>query len=55
MDERPNMDSIEMDSHGLSGIGRGVYMPYLLVVGLAIAWVVQDPVYLLTSYPSFGQ
>jgi hypothetical protein len=26
------MDSIEMDSHGLSGIGRGVYMPYFLVV-----------------------
>jgi hypothetical protein len=37
MDGRPDMWSTEMDSHGLSGVGRGVYKPYFLVVGLAIA------------------
>jgi hypothetical protein len=30
------MCSIDMDSHGLLGVGRGVYMPYVLVVGLEI-------------------
>ena len=53
--ERPNMYSIEMYSHGLSGVGRGVYRPYFLVVGLEIAQAVQDLIYLLTSCRIFGQ
>jgi hypothetical protein len=32
VDGRPDMLSIEMDSHGLSGVGRGVYKPCFLVV-----------------------
>jgi hypothetical protein len=55
VDERPDMDSIEMDSHDLLGVGRGVYRPCFLVVGLAIAQVVQDLIYLSTSCQSFGQ
>jgi hypothetical protein len=55
VDGRLNMYSIEMDSHGLSGVGRGVYRPCFLVVGLAIAQAVQDLIYLLTSYRSFSQ
>jgi hypothetical protein len=53
VDGRPDMYSIEMDSHGLSGVGRGVYMPCFLVVGLEIAQAMQDLIYLLTSYHSF--
>jgi hypothetical protein len=34
VDRRPDMKSIEMDSHGLSGVGRGVYRTTFLVVGL---------------------
>ena len=37
VDGRPDIYSIEMDSHGLSGVDTGVYMPYFLVVDLAIA------------------
>jgi hypothetical protein len=37
VDGRPNMYYIEMDSHGLSGVGKGVYRLCFLVVGLAIA------------------
>jgi hypothetical protein len=36
VDGRPDMWSIEMDSHGLLGVGRGVYKPYFLMVGLEI-------------------
>jgi hypothetical protein len=37
-----------MDSHDLSGVGRGVSMPYFLVFGLAIEQEVQVLIYLLT-------
>jgi hypothetical protein len=37
VDGRLDMYSIEIVSHGLSGVARGVYRPYFLVVGLAIA------------------
>jgi hypothetical protein len=47
------MYSIDMDSHGLSGVGRGVYRPCFLVVGLEIVKAVQDLIYLLTSCQSF--
>jgi hypothetical protein len=40
VDGRPDMYSIEMDSHGLSGVGRGVYRPCFLVVSLEIAQAV---------------
>ena len=40
VDGSPNMYSIEMDSHGLLGVGRGVYRPCFLVVGLEIVQVV---------------
>jgi hypothetical protein len=43
-----------MDSHGLSGVGRGVYKPCFLVVGLAIVQAVQDLIYLPTSCRSFA-
>ena len=36
VDGSPDMLSIEIDSHGLSGVGRGVYKLCLLVVDLAI-------------------
>jgi hypothetical protein len=52
---RPDMYYIEMDSQGLSGIGRGVYIPCFLVASLAMAHVVQDLIYLLTSCRSFDQ
>jgi hypothetical protein len=55
VDERLDMYSIDMDSHGLSGVGRGVYRPCFVVVGLAIAQAVWDLIYLLTSYRSFDQ
>jgi hypothetical protein len=55
VDGRPDMQSMEMDSHGLSGAGRGVYKPCFLVVGLAIAQAMQDLIYLLTSCRSFGK
>jgi hypothetical protein len=47
--------SMEMDSHVLLGVGRGVYTPCFLVVGLAIAQKMQDLIYLLTSYRSFDE
>ena len=37
VDGRPDMLFIEMDSHGISRVGRGVYRPCFLVVSLAIA------------------
>jgi hypothetical protein len=40
VDGRLDMYSIEMDSHDFSGIERGVYRPYLLMVGLEITQVV---------------
>ena len=55
VDGRPDMYSIEMDSHGLSGVQRGVYRPCFLVVSLAIVQAVQDLIYLMTSYQSFNQ
>jgi hypothetical protein len=36
VDERPDMYSIEMDSHGLSGVGRWVYRPCFSMFSLAI-------------------
>jgi hypothetical protein len=29
---------MDMDSQGLSGLGRGVYSPYFLMEGLAMTW-----------------
>jgi hypothetical protein len=55
VDGRPNMSYIEIDSHGLSGVGRGVYRYYFLVVGLEITQAMHDLIYLLTSYQIFGQ
>jgi len=52
---RTNMQSIEMDSHGLSRVGRGVYKPYFLVFSLAIAQALHDLISLLTSYQSFDE
>jgi hypothetical protein len=49
VDIRPDMYPIEMDSHGLSGVGKGVYRPFFLVVSLEIPEEVQDLIYLLTS------
>jgi hypothetical protein len=40
---------------GFSGVGRGVYNPCFLMVGLEMAHAVQDMIYLLKSYRSFGQ
>jgi hypothetical protein len=42
VDKRPDMYSIEMDFHSLSGVGRGVYMPCFLVVCLEIAQAMQN-------------
>jgi hypothetical protein len=52
---RPDMYSIEMDSKGFAGVGRGVYMPCFLMVGLVMVQVVQELIYLMTSYQSFSQ
>jgi hypothetical protein len=49
VDERSDMYSIDMDSHGLLGVGRKVYMTCFIVVGLEIAQAMQDLIYLLTS------
>jgi hypothetical protein len=38
---------MDMDYQGLSGVGRGVYSPYFLMEGLAMAQTVQDLIYLL--------
>jgi hypothetical protein len=55
MDVRPDMYSIDMDSHGMSRIGGGFYRPCFLVIGLAIAQAVQDLIYLPTYYIFCGQ
>jgi hypothetical protein len=41
------MKSIEMDSHGLLGVGRGVYKPLFLVVGLEMTQEVKELIYLM--------
>jgi hypothetical protein len=38
----PDMYSIEMDSEGLPGVGRGVYMPCFVMSSLEIAQEVKD-------------
>jgi len=40
---------MEMDSQGQLGVGRGVYRPCFMMVGLAMAHAVQDLMYLPTS------
>jgi hypothetical protein len=37
---------MEMDSQGLYGVGRGVYSPCFLMVGLEMVQEVQDLMYL---------
>ena len=49
------MECIEIDSHGLLGVSRGVYNPYFLMDGLEMVQEVHDQIYLLTSCRSFGQ
>jgi hypothetical protein len=39
----------------LLGVGRGVYKPCFLMVGLGMEQVMQDLIYFLTSCRSFGQ
>jgi hypothetical protein len=47
---RKDMQSMDMYSQVLSRVGRGVYIPCFLMVGLVMAQAVHDMIYLLTSY-----
>ena len=51
---RPDRQSIEVDSQGWMGVGRGLYKPLFLIFGLAMAQLVQDLIYFSTSYRIFG-
>ena len=52
---RPDIQSMEMDSHCWLGIGRGVYRLCFLMVGLVMVQTMQNLIYLPTSSQSLGQ
>jgi hypothetical protein len=45
---KQDMETKDMDSQGLYGVGRGVYSTFLFMVSLEMVQVVQDLLYLET-------